>query len=161
MVIVGAGFGGIGLAVRLRDEGIDDVVVLEREDDVGGTWYVNTYPGCQCDVPSLLYSLSSAPNPEWTRTFAPQPEIEEYLRAVAERTDVRRRIRFGTEVTGARWEAGGQPVARGDLGRHRHRGPAGAGLRVPQHPVHPRPSTVWTGSVARCSTRPAGTTTTT
>ncbi len=104
MVIVGAGFGGVGLAVRLRDEGLDDVVILEREDDVGGTWYVNTYPGCQCDVPSLLYSLSSAPNPEWTRTFAPQPEIEAYLRAVADRTDVRRHIRFGTEVTGARWE---------------------------------------------------------
>lgn len=105
VVIVGAGFGGVGLAARLQEEGLDDVVILEREDDVGGTWYVNTYPGCQCDVPSLLYSLSSAPNPEWTRTFAPQPEIEEYLRAVADRTDVRRRIRFGTEVTGARWEA--------------------------------------------------------
>jgi cation diffusion facilitator CzcD-associated flavoprotein CzcO len=105
VVIVGAGFGGVGLAVRLLDEGIDDVVILEQEDDLGGTWYVNTYPGCQCDVPSLLYSLSSAPNPEWTRTFAPQPEIEEYLRTVAERTNVKRLIRFGTEVTGAHWEA--------------------------------------------------------
>ncbi len=105
VVIVGAGFGGIGLAVRLQDEGIDDVVILEKEDDLGGTWYVNTYPGCQCDVPSLLYSLSSAPNTEWSRTFAPQPEIEEYLRTVAERTGAKRLIRFGTEVTGARWEA--------------------------------------------------------
>lgn len=104
MVIVGAGFGGVGLAARLRDEGVDDVVVLEKEDDLGGTWYVNTYPGCQCDVPSLLYSLSFAPNPGWTRTFAPQPEIEEYLRTVAEQADVKRLIRFGTEVTEAAWE---------------------------------------------------------
>ena len=104
VVIIGAGFGGIGLAVRLLAEGIDDVVILEKEDDLGGTWYVNTYPGCQCDVPSLLYSLSSQPNPEWTRTFAPQPEIEEYLRTVAERTNVKRLVRFNTEVTGARWD---------------------------------------------------------
>ena len=104
VVIVGAGFGGIGVALRLRQEGVDDIVILEREDDLGGTWYVNTYPGCQCDVPSLLYSLSTAPNPDWTRTFAPQAEIEEYLRSIGERTGVRRIIRFGTEVTEARWE---------------------------------------------------------
>jgi cation diffusion facilitator CzcD-associated flavoprotein CzcO len=104
VIIIGAGFAGIGLAVRLQAEGIDDVVILEREDDLGGTWYVNTYPGCQCDVPSLLYSLSTEPNPDWTRTFAPQPEIEEYLRGVAERTNVKRLIRFNAEVTGARWD---------------------------------------------------------
>ena len=106
VVIVGAGFGGVGLAVRLVAEGVDDVVVLEKEDDLGGTWYVNTYPGCQCDVPSLLYSLAAEPNSEWTRTFAPQAEIEEYLRGVATRTNVKRLIRFGTEVTGAHWEEG-------------------------------------------------------
>jgi cation diffusion facilitator CzcD-associated flavoprotein CzcO len=104
VVIVGAGFGGIGVALRLRQEGVDDIVILEQEDDLGGTWYVNTYPGCQCDVPSLLYSLSWAPNPDWTRTFATQPEIEEYLRSIGERTGVRRIIRFGTEVTEARWD---------------------------------------------------------
>ncbi len=103
MVIIGAGFAGVGLAARLLAVGVDDVVILEKEDDLGGTWYVNTYPGCQCDVPSLLYSLSSQPNSEWTRTFAPQPEIEEYLRTVAERTQVKRLIRFDTEVLGARW----------------------------------------------------------
>ncbi len=106
VVIIGAGFAGIGLAVRLQAEGVDDVVILEKEDDLGGTWYVNTYPGCQCDVPSHLYSLSSEPNTEWTRTFAPQPEIEGYLRTVAERTNVKRLIRFNAEVTGARWDAG-------------------------------------------------------
>jgi cation diffusion facilitator CzcD-associated flavoprotein CzcO len=108
VVIVGAGFGGLGLALRLRREGVDDVVILEQEDDLGGTWYVNTYPGCQCDVPSLLYSLSEAPNPSWTRTFAPQPEIEEYLRDVADRFDLKRDIRFGTELLGADWDAGAQ-----------------------------------------------------
>jgi cation diffusion facilitator CzcD-associated flavoprotein CzcO len=107
VVIVGAGFGGIALAVRLRQAGLDDVVILEKEDDLGGTWYVNTYPGCQCDVQSLLYSLSFAPNPDWTRTFAPQPEIEEYLRTVADRFDLKRLIRFGTELTGADWDPAG------------------------------------------------------
>jgi cation diffusion facilitator CzcD-associated flavoprotein CzcO len=105
VVIVGAGFGGVGLAVRLQHKGVSDVVVLEKEDDLGGTWYANTYPGCQCDVPSLLYSFSSAPNPEWTRIFAPQPEIEAYLRTVADDSNVKRLIRFETEMTGARWDA--------------------------------------------------------
>jgi cation diffusion facilitator CzcD-associated flavoprotein CzcO len=104
VAIVGAGFGGIALAVRLRQAGLDDVVILEKEDDLGGTWYVNTYPGCQCDVQSLLYSLSFAPNPDWTRTFAPQPEIEDYLRTVADRFDLKRLIRFSTELTGADWD---------------------------------------------------------
>ncbi len=108
VVIVGAGFGGIALAIRLQREGVEDIVILEKEHDLGGTWYVNTYPGCQCDVPSLLYSLECAPNAEWTRTFAPQPEIEEYLRGVADRFDLKRLIRFGTELTGADWEPEGQ-----------------------------------------------------
>jgi cation diffusion facilitator CzcD-associated flavoprotein CzcO len=105
VVIVGAGFAGIGLALRLKAEGLKDVVILEREDDLGGTWYLNTYPGCQCDVPSLLYCLSSAPKTDWTRTFAPQPEIEQYLSSVADAAGVRELIRFGTEVTGAAWDA--------------------------------------------------------
>jgi cation diffusion facilitator CzcD-associated flavoprotein CzcO len=108
LVIVGAGFGGIGLAIRLLDEGVTDLVLLEKEDDLGGTWYVNNYPGCQCDVPSLLYSLADEPNPAWTRTFAPQPEIEAYLRDVADRHDIKRLVRFGTELTGADWD----PAAR-------------------------------------------------
>ncbi len=106
MVIAGAGFGGIALALRLGQAGVDDVVILEKESDLGGTWLVNTYPGCQCDVPSLLYSLSDAPSAEWSRTFAPQPEIEEYLRTVADGHDLRRLIRFDTALTGAEWDAG-------------------------------------------------------
>jgi cation diffusion facilitator CzcD-associated flavoprotein CzcO len=107
VVVIGAGFAGLGLALRLRVEGLSDVVLLERENEVGGTWYLNTYPGCQCDVPSLLYSLSSAPKADWTRTFAPQREIEDYLRSLAEVSGVRDLIRFGTEVTGAAWDATG------------------------------------------------------
>ena len=75
IAIIGAGFSGLGAAIRLRAAGIDDFVVLERAAQVGGTWRDNSYPGCQCDVPSHLYSYSFAPNPEWSRTFSPQGEI--------------------------------------------------------------------------------------
>jgi len=104
IAIVGAGFSGLGTAIRLRREGIEDFVVLERHDDVGGTWWANTYPGCACDVPSHLYSFSFAPNPEWTQTYSPQPEIRAYLRRCAERFDLYRSIRLRTEVTSAAWD---------------------------------------------------------
>lgn len=106
VAILGAGLAGIGMAIRLRQQAIEDFVIIEREDDLGGTWYVNTYPGCQCDVPSVLYSFSFAPNPDWTRSFAPQPEIEEYIRTCATAYDVKRFIRFGHDVTGLRWVEG-------------------------------------------------------
>ena len=83
--ILGAGFGGLGLAIRLKQAGINDFVVWERDPEVGGTWWANTYPGCQCDIPSHLYSFSFAPNPEWTRTYPLQPEIQEYLRECTDR----------------------------------------------------------------------------
>jgi cation diffusion facilitator CzcD-associated flavoprotein CzcO len=75
VAIVGAGFGGLGAAIRLRQEGIDDFLVFERADDIGGTWRDNSYPGCACDVPSHLYAFSFAPNPGWSRSFSAQPEI--------------------------------------------------------------------------------------
>src|SRR5437016_14074557 len=84
VAIVGSGFAGLGMAIRLKQRGIEDFVVLERADDVGGTWRDNHYPGCQCDVPSHLYSFSFAPNPTWSRTFSRQPEIQAYLRRCAE-----------------------------------------------------------------------------
>src|SRR4051812_32957807 len=87
--IVGAGFAGLGMAIRLRQAGEDDFVVWEREADIGGTWWANTYPGCQCDIPSHLYSFSFALNPDWRRTYAPQAEIEAYLRRVADEYGVR------------------------------------------------------------------------
>ena len=73
VAIVGTGFSGLGMAIRLKQEGIEDFVVFERADDVGGTWRDNTYPGAACDVPSHLYSFSFAPNPDWSRTFSRTP----------------------------------------------------------------------------------------
>ena len=104
VAIVGSGFSGLGMAARLRDEGHEDFVVLERGDDVGGTWYWNDYPGCGCDVPSNLYSFSFAPNPEWTSTYSRQPEIGAYLRRCADDFGVRDRVRTGCGVTGAEWD---------------------------------------------------------
>ncbi len=104
LAIVGTGFAGLGLAIRLRAAGIEDFVLIERAGDVGGTWQANTYPGCQCDVPSHLYSFSFAPNPGWTRTYSRQPEIWQYLRDLADRHDLHRHIRFGHELTAAAWD---------------------------------------------------------
>lgn len=104
VVIVGSGFAGIGLAHRLREAGVRDVLVLERGDDVGGVWRSNTYPGCTCDVPSHLYSFSFAPNPEWTNTYSPQPEIQAYLRSCVDRFGLRPQLRFGVEMLDAAWD---------------------------------------------------------
>src|SRR4051794_19347090 len=106
--ILGAGFGGLGTAIRLTQEGDHDFLVFEREADVGGTWWANTYPGCQCDIPSHLYSFSFAPNPDWTRTYPKQPELRDYLRATAERFGVYDRIRFRTKVEAATWDDAAQ-----------------------------------------------------
>ena len=103
-VIVGAGFSGIGMAVCLLRDGERDFVLLERADEVGGTWRDNTYPGCRCDVPSHLYSFSFAPNPNWSSTFSSQPEILEYLRDVARRFGVIEHVRFNSELQGAEWD---------------------------------------------------------
>jgi cation diffusion facilitator CzcD-associated flavoprotein CzcO len=108
VAIIGSGFGGIGMAARLRRAGITDVVLLERAADLGGTWRDNSYPGAACDVPSHLYCFSFAPNPGWTRSFSPQPEIWEYLRRVAADEGVTGKIRFGAEVTAARWDPAAQ-----------------------------------------------------
>jgi cation diffusion facilitator CzcD-associated flavoprotein CzcO len=100
VLIVGAGFAGLGAAIRLRQAGVDDIVILERADDVGGTWRDNTYPGAACDIPSLLYSYSFAPNPDWSRAYSGGAEILTYIRDLADRHDLRRHIRFGVCVTG-------------------------------------------------------------
>ena len=102
VAIVGAGFGGLGMAIRLKQSGIEDFVVFERDADVGGTWWANTYPGCQCDIPSHLYSYSFAPNSEWSRTYPLQPEIREYLRDCADRFGLRAHIRFECPVRARR-----------------------------------------------------------
>lgn len=104
VVIIGSGFGGLGAAIALRQRGIDDVVILERANDVGGTWRDNVYPGCRCDVASNLYSFSFAPNPSWTNTFSFQPEIWRYLRDIADRFALRALIRFDHEMLGAAFD---------------------------------------------------------
>jgi cyclohexanone monooxygenase len=104
VVIVGGGISGIGAAAMLHREGVEDFVVLERADDDGGTWYLNDYPGCACDIPSHLYQYGFRPNPEWSQIFAPRPEILAYLRDIAAEHDMARRTRLGTEMLDARWD---------------------------------------------------------
>ncbi len=111
VVIIGAGFAGIGMAITLTRNGYRDVVVLERAASVGGVWRENTYPGCQCDVPSHLYSFSFAPKHDWSRAYGLQAEIWDYLEDCADTFGVRGLIRFGVDVRQARWDA--------DLGRWR------------------------------------------
>ncbi|NKQ54711.1 NAD(P)/FAD-dependent oxidoreductase [Amycolatopsis sp. K13G38] len=104
VAIIGAGFGGLGTAIGLKRAGIDDFVVLERAGEVGGTWQVNTYPGAQCDIPSILYSFSFAPNPRWSRLYPYQPEIADYLRRCAEDFGIVPHLRLRHEVLDARWD---------------------------------------------------------
>src|SRR5205814_3181812 len=104
IAVVGGGFAGVGAGTMLRRAGYADVTVFERGERVGGVWHHNTYPGAACDVPSHLYEYSFAPNPRWSRRYAPQAEIQAYLEDVARHHGVFDRIRTGTEVTGARWD---------------------------------------------------------
>ena len=98
IAIIGAGFAGLGAAIRLKQSGRDSFVIFERAGEVGGTWRDNVYPGCACDVPSHLYSFSFAPNPNWSRKFSPQPEILAYLKNVVQQFDLRPQIRYNTEI---------------------------------------------------------------
>jgi cation diffusion facilitator CzcD-associated flavoprotein CzcO len=114
IAIIGSGFSGLGMAIRLKQDGLEDVTVLERGDDVGGTWHFNTYPGCACDVPSHLYSFSFAPNPGWSETYSRQPEIRDYLRRVADDYGLRPHVRTGCDVTGVVWSDGGWNLETSD-----------------------------------------------
>jgi cation diffusion facilitator CzcD-associated flavoprotein CzcO len=108
VAIIGSGFGGLGAAIRLKQEGVENFIIFERAGDVGGTWRDNTYPGCACDVESNLYSFSFAPNPDWTRSFSPQPEIWSYLKRCAHDFGVLPHIRFRHEVRDAVWDDAAQ-----------------------------------------------------
>jgi cation diffusion facilitator CzcD-associated flavoprotein CzcO len=113
VLIVGAGFAGLGTAIRLRAAGIDDFVILERSGQVGGTWRDNVYPGAACDIPSLLYSYSWAPNPDWSRAYSGSAEILAYIRHLVERYDLARHIRFDADVRDLAFdEAAGTWTAR-------------------------------------------------
>ncbi|MFI6865473.1 DUF4873 domain-containing protein [Nocardia sp. NPDC050406] len=141
IVIVGAGFGGIGTAIELLRAGIDDFVMLEKSAEVGGTWWENTYPGCGCDVMSLLYSFSYEPNRDWTRLFARQEEILDYLKRTVDTYGLRERLRLRTEVTALdfdddadRWEV---RTAAGERYRPRTVILAAGPLHVPSIPEFP------------------------
>ncbi len=118
--IVGAGFGGIGMAIRLRQAGIEDFTLFERGDSVGGVWRANVYPGAACDVPSHLYSFSFAPGHDWSRRFAPQEEILSYLNRITDEYGVRPRVRLGVEATSASFDpdAGKWTLATSDGEEH-------------------------------------------
>jgi cation diffusion facilitator CzcD-associated flavoprotein CzcO len=105
IAIVGAGLSGLGMAIALRRDGHEDFVVLERAGALGGTWRDNDYPGCACDIPSVLYAYSDEPNPAWTHAYAPQPEIRDYIQGVAERHGAERFMRYDHELLGADWDA--------------------------------------------------------
>jgi cyclohexanone monooxygenase len=107
-LVVGAGFAGLCAAIKLQEDGERDFLVLEKGADVGGTWRDNTYPGAACDVPSQLYSYSFAPNPDWSMSFSPQPEIQAYLRRTAERSGTLDRFRFSTTMESATWDHAAQ-----------------------------------------------------
>jgi len=105
VAIIGAGFGGLGLGARLMQRGVRNFRIFDKAGGPGGTWWVNRYPGCACDVPSHLYSLSFAPNPDWTRRFAPRDEIQAYLQHLVERFGLQPHLVLATAIEQARWRA--------------------------------------------------------
>jgi cation diffusion facilitator CzcD-associated flavoprotein CzcO len=104
IAIIGSGFAGLAMAIALKRAGYHHFVILEKNDDLGGTWRDNTYPGCACDVPSHMYSFSFELNPGWSRMFAPQPEIWEYMRQCARKYGIDAHIRFGCSVEDMEWD---------------------------------------------------------
>ncbi|WP_084683060.1 flavin-containing monooxygenase [Perlucidibaca piscinae] len=141
VLIIGAGFGGLGAAIRLRQKGITDIIILERADEVGGTWRDNTYPGAACDIPSNLYSYSFAPNPDWSRAYSCSGEILDYARHLADSNDLRPLIRFGRTVSEASFDdiAGHWLVttSQGEQFRGRSLVMASGGLANPSLPKIP------------------------
>jgi len=114
VAIIGAGMSGLCMAAKLQDAGIDSFTIFEKADDVGGTWRDNTYPGLTCDVPSRYYSYSFRPNPNWSHLLPPGPEIQAYFQQVAAERGIRRHIRFGADVTSARYDDGKWRLATAD-----------------------------------------------
>jgi cation diffusion facilitator CzcD-associated flavoprotein CzcO len=147
IVIIGAGFGGIGMAIALKRAGFGDFVILEKSDDLGGTWRHNQYPGCACDVPSPLYSYSFELNPSWSRVFAPQQEIWDYLRMCARKYDMEGHIRYGRTVEQMDWDEGTRrwniatsaSAGQGQPETYRARAvvSAAGALHLPSHPDIP------------------------
>src|SRR5690242_2075510 len=144
IVIVGTGFGGSRMGIALKQAGYDDFIILDKEDDRGGTWRDNQYPGCACDVPSPLYSFSFELNPDWSRLFAPQREIWAYLRGCARKYGLEAHIRYGSVVEQMHWDEDErrwdvQTVEHGELGSWRPRAvvSAAGALHLPAYPDIP------------------------
>ncbi|WP_299556440.1 NAD(P)/FAD-dependent oxidoreductase [uncultured Mycolicibacterium sp.] len=102
-LVIGTGFSGIGMGIELQRRGVD-FLILEKADEIGGTWRDNTYPGCACDIPSHMYSFSFEPKADWTHMWSFQPEILDYLRGVVDKYGLRRYIEFGAQVDRAHWD---------------------------------------------------------
>jgi len=136
VAIIGAGAGGLMAAIKLRGAGVEQVRVFEKENDLGGTWRDNTYPGLICDVPSHLYRYSFAPNPDWSRTFSPGSEIYDYVRKVAEDNDAEEMMTYGSEVTRLEYTSGHWRVTttQGDQGKF---DVVISAVGILQHPVYP------------------------
>ena len=143
-MIVGAGFGGIGMGIALKKAGYHDFMILDKGDDLGGTWRDNQYPGCACDVPSPLYSYSFELNPNWSRLFAPQQEIWDYLRMCARKHHVDEHIRYGCTVERMDWDDDTRrwtivTVEHGEVGSYQARAviSAAGALHLPSYPDIP------------------------
>src|SRR5437762_13987388 len=106
IAIIGSGFSGLCLGIQLKKAGIDAFTIFEKSDRLGGTWRDNTYPGAACDVPSSLYCFSFEQKTDWSRLWSPQEEIQDYMEHCARKYDLVRHLRFGTEIAGARFDAG-------------------------------------------------------
>src|SRR5690606_9717112 len=102
-LIIGSGFSGLGMGIELQRRGVD-FLILEKADEIGGTWRDNTYPGCACDIPSHMYSFSFEPKPDWTHMWSFQPEIQDYLLGVTAKYGLRRYVEFGAHVDRALWD---------------------------------------------------------
>jgi cation diffusion facilitator CzcD-associated flavoprotein CzcO len=138
VAILGAGFGGICAAIKLRERGIDNIRIFEKADGIGGTWWHNTYPGAACDIASHLYCYSFEPNPNWSRKYSPQPEIQAYIEHCADKYDVKRHIQLNTAVSEFRFDDERKLwialLADGDTVAARHVIFASGGLHLPAYP---------------------------
>lgn len=154
VLIIGTGFGGLGMAIQLQKNGISDFILLEKADAIGGTWRDNGYPGAACDVPSHLYSYSFEPKTDWSRKFAPQAEIHAYMRHCVDKYGLARHVRLRSEVSSAAFdEAAG--LWRVTLGTGEQ---LAAPVLISACGQLNQPAPVSTGSRARPSTRRAGVT---
>ena len=156
--IAGAGFAGLGAAIKLAEAGERDFLCVDRGSEIGGTWRDNSYPGAACDVPSQLYSFSFALNPDWSHSFSRQPEIQQYLRTVADRSGLLDRFRFGVERHRCELGRRGPTMADRDH-RRRDQRPAAGGRHRRRCPSRSCPrSRASRASPARSSTPRSGTT---